>query len=347
MSFIPTRRTYWKLPRGAGRVEEMEGFSLPDRRVAPPPGATRYDLLIHVDRIKDWTLCSSRSSHSVQSGLPSSGSNDDDALPRTHLGTWTMHVEDGQREEPHRRQARAPVVDTGCRGMPLGGSRRDPDNDGAGRSWKDTLLGRGHGHQAQAEITSREHRVRSRSPPMSHRSGSSKGSEALNDNLDQFFAKAKKPITATGPASADAAHLNAEIEAALASPLEFSDMEKRPEEDALTAVPDIFGPTLSRPTHNPASFNCSTPTAATMAAQNNTTPVAERATLRLVKGLGLLGPKEKMMAKAADALIRRFDEPLSDDDINVIAKLTRLNKEALRVAVGMAGPGADPEEVVV
>uniref|UniRef100_A0A453FBA6 Uncharacterized protein n=1 Tax=Aegilops tauschii subsp. strangulata TaxID=200361 RepID=A0A453FBA6_AEGTS len=68
MSFIPTRHTYWKLPRGAGRVEEMVGFSPPDRRVAPPPGATRFDLLIHVDLIEDWSPRSPRSSHSAQSG---------------------------------------------------------------------------------------------------------------------------------------------------------------------------------------------------------------------------------------------------------------------------------------
>ena len=61
----------------------------------------------------------------------------------------------------------------------------------------------------------------------------------------------------------------------------------------------------------------------------------------------MLGPKEKMTAKATEAPIRRFDEPLSDDDINVIAKLTRLNKEALRVAVGMAGPEAEAEEAAV
>uniref|UniRef100_A0A453F658 Uncharacterized protein n=1 Tax=Aegilops tauschii subsp. strangulata TaxID=200361 RepID=A0A453F658_AEGTS len=27
MAFTPTRHTYWKLPQGAGRVEEMEGYS--------------------------------------------------------------------------------------------------------------------------------------------------------------------------------------------------------------------------------------------------------------------------------------------------------------------------------
>ncbi|XBI81338.1 hypothetical protein VPH35_090264 [Triticum aestivum] len=414
MSFIPTRHTYWKLPRGTGRVEEMVGFSPPDRRVAPPPSATRFDLLIHVDLIEDWSPRSPRSSHSAQSGLPSSGIDDGDALPHTFPGTWTMHVEDGQSEEPHRRQDCAPMVDTGCRGLPLSGPQRDPDNDGADRrSWKDTLLGHGRGHQVQAEVSSKERRIHSRSPPSRHRSGSSKrqgrksngngrksnghGSKksASQDaskatppppaplsseaDLELFFAQAKKPITAMELAKPDAAHIDAEIEAVLDAPLEFIDRDKVQRADAQKEGPDHFGPTLSRPSHIPASFNCKTPTTAatvqmqlgeiteqvlrtgqiqgnlhaasvsecSSGAQNNTTPVAERATLRLVKGLGMLGPKEKMTAKAAEALIHRFDEPLSDDDINVIAKLTRLNKEALHVAVGMAGPEAEAEEAAV
>ncbi|KAE8816530.1 D-3-phosphoglycerate dehydrogenase, chloroplastic [Hordeum vulgare] len=51
---IPTSHTMAVLPRGAGRVEEMEGFSPPDRRVAPPPATADYTMLIHVDRIEDW-----------------------------------------------------------------------------------------------------------------------------------------------------------------------------------------------------------------------------------------------------------------------------------------------------
>ncbi|KAI4999846.1 hypothetical protein ZWY2020_004435 [Hordeum vulgare] len=42
---IPTRHILGVLPRGAGRVEEMEGFSLSDRRVAPPPATADYDML--------------------------------------------------------------------------------------------------------------------------------------------------------------------------------------------------------------------------------------------------------------------------------------------------------------
>ena len=57
---------------------------------------------------------------------------------------------------------------------------------------------------------------------------------------------------------------------------------------------------------------------ARQAALNCKVPVALRGTLRLVQGLGLLGPKEKMTKKAEEALVRRFDEPLSEEDIAVI-----------------------------
>ncbi|KAE8773022.1 Cytochrome P450 71D8 [Hordeum vulgare] len=66
----------------------------------------------------------------------------------------------------------------------------------------------------------------------------------------------------------------------------------------------------------------------------------------LVKQLGLLGPKEAMTAKAAEALIKRFNEPLCDDNIGIIAKLTCLDPEALRIAGGMAELDAAGEAVV-
>ena len=66
--------------------------------------------------------------------------------------------------------------------------------------------------------------------------------------------------------------------------------------------------------------------------------MAQRDSLRLVQGLGLLGPKEKMTKKAAEALIRKFDEPLSDDDIAIISKLTNMDKGALRIAAGLISP---------
>ena len=53
-----------------------------------------------------------------------------------------------------------------------------------------------------------------------------------------------------------------------------------------------------------------------------------------------------MTAEGTEALIRRFDEPLTDDDIAIIAKLTRLDPDALRVAGGLAGPDAEANTAV-
>ena len=74
------------------------------------------------------------------------------------------------------------------------------------------------------------------------------------------------------------------------------------------------------------------------ATTNSSVLVSQRAALRLVQELGVLGPKDKMTPEAAAALIKRFDEPLSEADIEAIARLTSLDVEALKIAVGMAGP---------
>ncbi|XBI08724.1 hypothetical protein VPH35_136413 [Triticum aestivum] len=52
---IPTKCEIWRAARGAGRVEAMLGFSPPSRQVAPPPGIRCRELLVHIDKIKDWT----------------------------------------------------------------------------------------------------------------------------------------------------------------------------------------------------------------------------------------------------------------------------------------------------
>ena len=54
-----------------------------------------------------------------------------------------------------------------------------------------------------------------------------------------------------------------------------------------------------------------------------------------------------MTKKAAEALVRRFDEPLSEEDIAVIAKLTRMGTEALRIAAGLNGPEGVAGEAMV
>lgn len=45
-----------------------------------------------------------------------------------------------------------------------------------------------------------------------------------------------------------------------------------------------------------------------------------------------------MTPRAAAALIKRFKEPLAEDDIAGLTKLIRLDKDALRIAAGLVGP---------
>ncbi|KAE8818811.1 D-3-phosphoglycerate dehydrogenase, chloroplastic [Hordeum vulgare] len=73
VAFIPTTHIIWRTAQDVGRVEVVPGFSPPSREVGPPPRVWCHDMLIHVDRVEDWSPLSSRSSHSTQSGLPSSG----------------------------------------------------------------------------------------------------------------------------------------------------------------------------------------------------------------------------------------------------------------------------------
>ncbi|KAE8805335.1 D-3-phosphoglycerate dehydrogenase, chloroplastic [Hordeum vulgare] len=168
------------LERGHTKTFACWGFSPPDRRVAPPPATADYSLLIHVDRIEDWTTPSPRSSYSGQSGLPSSDSDGDGRpFPAVAPASWTMGVEDGQRGSRHQRRAQAPVADLGCRSMLRGGLGPDGSGDGGSRgagirSWKDVLLRRSRTPARQ--VHAKAPRQRSMSPRHSRGSSRQQGS---------------------------------------------------------------------------------------------------------------------------------------------------------------------------
>lgn len=58
---------------------------------------------------------------------------------------------------------------------------------------------------------------------------------------------------------------------------------------------------------------------ARQAANQSSVPVAQRVALRLVWDLGLFGTREKMTPKAAEKLLQKFDEPLTDVDIACVS----------------------------
>ncbi|KAE8787851.1 hypothetical protein D1007_38172 [Hordeum vulgare] len=420
----------------------MEGFSPPDRRVAPPPATADYTMLVHVDRIEDWTTPSPRSSHFGQSGLSLSNSDHDNhPFLTVTAASWTMGAEDGQRGARAQRREHAPVANTGCSGMPRRGHGRENDGDrgsrGVGqRSWKDVLLRRSR--TPARKTLPRAARQRSRSPrrpksttqrlgggkvatapppppasppskPRPHPSGTSCCATLSGGSRG-------RPRAHSGHTSRDlvAADVQAAAEAAIAAPLDFGGESYFDEDmdEAERVQLDAFSPTLSAATTDCGQFNRATPSAArTMEVQlgavtsrvcqleitaddgnlqqhrglfrateppilatptkrppappksrtaatptrhsarqapnTSTIPVAQRASFRIVKELGLLGPREKLTEDAAKALIRRFEEPLSDSDIAVIAKLTHLDSGALRVMARMAGPDGHAAEADV
>uniref|UniRef100_A0A8I7BC40 Uncharacterized protein n=1 Tax=Hordeum vulgare subsp. vulgare TaxID=112509 RepID=A0A8I7BC40_HORVV len=406
----------------------------PHRRVAPPPASVEYSMLIHVNRVEDWTPPSPRSAHSGQSGLPSSGSDDDTTpFPVVAPTSWTMGVEDSQRTDRLHRLARAPIANLGCHGAPPGTRSRDHDGDGGPgggghMSWKDVLLRRGSSQAPPRTAPSQ--RRRSRSPParaiptpptFAGETGSdaaaiqvgsvTKGNLGGKDPVEDFFRMAKRPSIASVIVYGMAADVHNVAEAAVAAPLEFDEAPLLHGSVDVVQL-DAFSPTLSaaasdlgqfsratpssahtmevqlgavtgrviqleigeaiarpesrglfraakqplisatpsrRPAAPPKSRATFTPTcsSARQAANVTTVPVAQRASLRLVKELGLLGPRDKMTEDLARALLHRFDEPLSDSDISVIARLTRLDSEALRVMARMAGPDGAADKAAV
>uniref|UniRef100_N1QTI1 Uncharacterized protein n=1 Tax=Aegilops tauschii TaxID=37682 RepID=N1QTI1_AEGTA len=200
------------------------------------------------------------------------------------------------------------------------------------------------------------------------------GPRTTQDDVAEFFATTEKALAAPTLGDAAAALLDEEIATAIRTPLEFHDRDKPETSKAAPRMSDVFGPTLSGPRHAPEHFSCQTPSRAnTVALQlgvvtqqgdiGSPPPTSERApscpnlqgacgaaqrsSLRLVQGLGLLGPKEKMTKKAAEALIRKFDEPLSDDDIAIISKLTNMDNGALRIAAGLISPDGVAGEAAV
>ncbi|XBI92293.1 hypothetical protein VPH35_029387 [Triticum aestivum] len=385
----------------------MYDFSPPSRDVAPPPWVRRRDLLIHVDRIEDWTPLSPRSS-SPQSGLPSSESEADTRpFPAVYPGTWQIKIEDGQApgDQGRAQRSRPVVVSTGYHGMPFGVSRcnHDGDDGGGRRSWKDTLLGRGRSSRDTATTEQPQQRQRSRTPSSrrehQHRRNSSKGKQAqsarspaqkypASDPVADFFDGATALAPPPPPPTA-ANDIDLEAEAAKAEPLCFPDNASSSnnlpaaalsaqtccapapaisvglqlgavtqrvqqlgiqDQDAAAMPCRLFAdvpPALlppPRPSAPKKTRTASAPVRQSARQASNCTevPVAYHATLRIIRDLGLLGPKDKMTPQAAKALIKKFDEPLTEGDIIDLAKLTRQDPAALRVVAGLASPDGAP-----
>jgi hypothetical protein len=68
-------------------------------------------------------------------------------------------------------------------------------------------------------------------------------------------------------------------------------------------------------------------------------PVAQRATLRLAKEMNVISGDERRVEEAAAGLVERFKEPLSEVDIDGLAILTRVDRDAVHRAAQQAVAG--------
>ncbi|XP_024314496.1 WAS/WASL-interacting protein family member 2-like [Brachypodium distachyon] len=135
---IPSDYGFTVFPKGAGRVEEMHGYSPPHRQVAPPPEGIQFSALIHIDLVEDCTVREARPSSSRQSSLPSSSSDKSAPLPAVQPYTWYFNVRDGEEIRLARRR------NDSCGAYPPA-ARRNHDDEGDDRlprSYRDSVLPR-------------------------------------------------------------------------------------------------------------------------------------------------------------------------------------------------------------
>ncbi|XBH82815.1 hypothetical protein VPH35_071391 [Triticum aestivum] len=295
-------------------------------------------------------------------GMPRGGRDHDDAGGAGGVGRRTW-------KDALLRRGRTPTQPP-----PAPAPRHRSRSPPARRHNKSTHSRRAGGRRLSAGEAHQHHRRPSapRSPRRASGSGAAEGDGGNNkgkDPVDDFFRQAKRPILASVIIDNSAADVQAAADDVVAAPLDF-DNDKQKADAVMEAQLDTLSPTLAttprppgsstaprrlfteapapiianaplrRPSAPPKACVPVAPTrhSARQATNTSKTPVSQRASLRIVKELGLLGPKEKMTKEVAGALIRRFDEPLTNNDIAVIAKLTRLDKDSLLVAASLAGP---------
>lgn len=64
--------------------------------------------------------------------------------------------------------------------------------------------------------------------------------------------------------------------------------------------------------------------------------MAQRATVRLAKELAIVDDSEQRVDAGAAALVQHFQEPLADTDIDGLAILTRVDRDAIHRAAAQA-----------
>jgi hypothetical protein len=444
---IPGHHGFSVFPQEAGHVVEMNGYSPPRREVAPPPECLRYDSLIHVDLVEDWTVRESRTPSTGQSGIPSSTSSEEPPYPMVQPFTWRFGIPDGEeRSYGGRRQ-------DGCHNIPAY-RRRDDEGDSSGQRkiWRDVAAAparigapaadaAGRGGSRHRSRSPAGHRQRATSvpspstkivdellpppPPLPtsgpppqrlimstldaplplviHAAQEHLASPGAPDPLVDMVSTVSPDVPTWGPSGVDPMcfEMEAACAAAVSQPLSFKDCPSaglpmvphpwatadfglsptdRPEQvacvasqvddlhivDAPAPVPlaqeepvndflqmlfkappaSVLGVSPLNPT-SPTTVQPGSPRSTSPAPKRSqrqassacSIPVAQRATLRLAKEMHVISGEERRTEVAAAGLVERFKEPLTEVDIDGLAKLTRIDRDAVHRAAKQAAAG--------
>ncbi|PNT75710.1 hypothetical protein BRADI_1g36972v3 [Brachypodium distachyon] len=100
--------------------------------------------------------------------------------------------------------------------------------------------------------------------------------------------------------------------------------------------PSVLGPTPAPSPRSTAPAIVAPRRSARQAGKISTMPVAQRATLRLAKELGVIDQEEQRADIAATDLTQRLKDPLSEVDVDGLAIMTRLDRETLLRAATQA-----------
>ncbi|KQK03534.2 hypothetical protein BRADI_2g08435v3 [Brachypodium distachyon] len=411
---IPSDHAFIVFRGGAGRVKEMHGFSPPRRQIAALPEGIRFNAIIHIDLVEDWTVRSS------EEAVP---------CPAIQLYSWFEGLYDGDVPAGNRRQ-----IPGSCRDAFTLAPRRDDtgdDDDLQCRPGRNSGTARAQPPRIDATPSGLGGSChRSRTPSSHHRWAASLPHllasdvpllpppllpldgplpQRLVDLLAPVPMLVSSPVHAPAPAppaspvtpSGQRSTSSEDPLAELIASERLSDIDWSPQDfDPMALELDAFctkvapprccsrlpppaaGPALDRSaphrsgpsrlvslcrtdvaTHSdatdgilqslfaqpPASVLGASPPlsspiakekpaatprrSARQAGRASSTPVAQRATIRLAKELAVIKPGDQHADVAASALVQRFKEPLSDVDIDGLAVLTRIDRDALlRVA---------------
>jgi hypothetical protein len=126
-------------PPEAGQSPDHSRILQQNKVVAPPPRGQPFDLIVHLDRVEDWSPPLERTPSSAQSGVPSSDSSNSVEYPKVYDSEdWVPGVVDNRRALPRAHSCRPPPAAHAQRHQD-----KDDDDDGEPRRQPRDFLDRG------------------------------------------------------------------------------------------------------------------------------------------------------------------------------------------------------------